>query len=120
MNLRFLLLLISFIVRSVQSIPVDLIVEKQTDNYTINIDLTSETEEKSCQNGGLPIGNELFDDWSCGCPPNFAGRYCEVKIKSQSGCGTKIILFKIDKLFNIKNSYKLIKSTNLEAIKLKL
>ena len=95
MNLRFLLLLISFIVRSVQSIPVDLIVEKQTDNYEINTkndteyDLTSETMHRSCQNEGIL---SLDEDW-CACPSGFSGRHCEVKIQPQNGCGTKIILF---------------------------
>lgn len=95
MNLRFLLLLISFIVRSVQSIPVDLIVEKQTDNYEINTkndteyDLTSETKQISCQNEGI---ESFYGDW-CACKEGFTGRYCEVKIQPQNGCGTKIFLF---------------------------
>lgn len=98
MNLCFLMLLISFIVRSVQSIPVDSIVEKLTDNYKINTEndaeygLTNETEEFLCYNGGENLRNSLGEDW-CGCPPDFTGLHCEVKIQSQNGCGTKIILF---------------------------
>lgn len=102
MNLCFLLLLISFIIRSVQSIPVDSIVEKLTDNNKINTEndaeygLTNETEVISppflCQNGGVNLDKSLGDDW-CGCPPGFTGRRCEVKMQSQNGCGTKIILF---------------------------
>lgn len=92
MNQRFLLLLISFIVRSVQSIPVDLIVEKQTENYNINTenDLASEI---SCQNGE-PARNRLGEDW-CWCQPDFTGRHCEVKIQPQNGCGTRLFYFNI-------------------------